>query len=705
MLIKRIKITVLMLIAVLSVVIFWFSKTVSAQSAGNTSGYAWSEQAGWISFNCDQSLAGGQNTCGSVDYGVLVGDSSLSGYAWSEVLGWISFNCDQSLAGGQNTCGSVDYKVENQDGALSGYAWSEQAGWISFKDNSDSALYQVSIDSQTGVFSGYAWSEALGWISFNCADTGTCGIIDYSVKTAWRGTLGQLATPGNVSHTSNQTNSINWVWDAVLNATGYEIYLEEFGVYNPVGVSNSASFTLDTLSDGTTVLSANTKYFIKVKAIDSSGNYNDSALSMAVGAYTSALNPQNLQVDASLENAIDWSWSSGGAEAGFFAQIKENTSVNSGWLSSDILAWQASDLNCNTNYTLQIKAKNEDGDETAWQEKTGSTSACPASCTSAGDCPTGNICVAGACRLSNQCNPLGASCSKVFNGFTLSGKCITGNKCNVPPLAYITKIQEGNTETAFKFTGQNSLDDFTDVADLKARWDFEYNGTTPNWDINYNGIRATSEVSYLYSDSGSYTVLLQLRDGNNLDSDLDQINTILPIEVGGSKLAIDPETYPAQNQNLEYYFGVLRPGESKTINMRVCNLGVVNLDLESISITGPNSDDFSHTAPAEAFTLNTDPNPIACSPDLDHQARLEMSITFTAPATSGMITSSATLAIQGTEQSINLALKGVSKKPPVLIFDQGQPTENIIYDSRIIFNEDYAEFVDDAKVSNRSAPR
>lgn len=44
----------------------------------------------------------------------------LTGYAWSENIGWISFKD-----------GSIPVKVET-DGRLVGYAWSENIGWIQF---------------------------------------------------------------------------------------------------------------------------------------------------------------------------------------------------------------------------------------------------------------------------------------------------------------------------------------------------------------------------------------------------------------------------------------------------------------------------------------------------------------------------------------------------------------------------------------------
>ena len=59
---------------------------VFAGSEHNLSGWAWSENIGWISFN---STTGG----GGVNYGVTVASNGrLSGYAWSENIGWITFN-------------------------------------------------------------------------------------------------------------------------------------------------------------------------------------------------------------------------------------------------------------------------------------------------------------------------------------------------------------------------------------------------------------------------------------------------------------------------------------------------------------------------------------------------------------------------------------------------------------------------------------
>jgi hypothetical protein len=108
--------------------------------------YAWGENVGWINFE----PAAGE--------GVQVSSSTLEGFVWAENIGWI--NLSPSTYGGVSNDGS---------GNLTGYAWGENVGWISFScantGTCGSVDYGVSIDSD-GNFSGYAWGENIGWINF-----------------------------------------------------------------------------------------------------------------------------------------------------------------------------------------------------------------------------------------------------------------------------------------------------------------------------------------------------------------------------------------------------------------------------------------------------------------------------------------------------------------------------------------------------------
>lgn len=116
-------------ILVMSLVVVGFLGVFSAQKvlAANVWGWAWSENVGWISFNClnDYNNDGiRENHCaagGNVDYGVQIDNLTglFSGYAWSENIGWITFN-QADLAGCPS--GSCNAKVDLSTRQVSGWA-------------------------------------------------------------------------------------------------------------------------------------------------------------------------------------------------------------------------------------------------------------------------------------------------------------------------------------------------------------------------------------------------------------------------------------------------------------------------------------------------------------------------------------------------------------------------------------------------------
>lgn len=128
--------------------------TAEAQSSSNVSGYAWSDNIGWISMRSTTTPS----------YGVSISESTgyFSGYAWSDNIGWIDFAPTSGFP-------SAPYsKVRLQGGSVSGWAralsygggWD---GWIKFDGGSD---YGVTVSGNS--FSGYAWgSDVVGWIDFS----------------------------------------------------------------------------------------------------------------------------------------------------------------------------------------------------------------------------------------------------------------------------------------------------------------------------------------------------------------------------------------------------------------------------------------------------------------------------------------------------------------------------------------------------------
>ncbi len=166
---------------------FSFASLAFAGTDDNVGGFAWSENAGWVSFNSSDPSAGG-----GVDYGVIISESTgiMSGYAWSEYIGWVSFNAADAAGCGGCSGSACQAKVSltpNPSGQheISGWAkvLANGGGWdgcVSLRGSN----YGVSIDPATGDFHGWAWSDmVLGWLSFNNADSGAGG-EPYKVHTS-----------------------------------------------------------------------------------------------------------------------------------------------------------------------------------------------------------------------------------------------------------------------------------------------------------------------------------------------------------------------------------------------------------------------------------------------------------------------------------------------------------------------------------------
>ena len=88
---------------------------------GNLSGWAWSENYGWISLSCTTGGSNGENICSSSLYGVKVATTTTANYqagefddyAYSENIGWISFNCKTGGDSQSNICSTSNYKVQD----------------------------------------------------------------------------------------------------------------------------------------------------------------------------------------------------------------------------------------------------------------------------------------------------------------------------------------------------------------------------------------------------------------------------------------------------------------------------------------------------------------------------------------------------------------------------------------------------------------
>lgn len=146
--------------------LFFFSSfDVSADtSASKLAGWLW----GGTEDGIENTTGVGWINANSASYGIIIPieDGSLSGYGWSENLGWISFNASDLVGCPSGSC--LAQKSGNiitgwarilsiKDALAAGNSGGWQ-GWIK--------LMSITI-APTGQLSGYAWSDELGWFDFS----------------------------------------------------------------------------------------------------------------------------------------------------------------------------------------------------------------------------------------------------------------------------------------------------------------------------------------------------------------------------------------------------------------------------------------------------------------------------------------------------------------------------------------------------------
>ena len=220
-----------------------FTPSVNAASRAVT-GYAWSDNIGWIQMNPSPG-------------GVFLDDTNgnLSGYAWSDNIGWVNFN----PTGPYPTSPNSGVKMNMSTGQISGWAracagmndissppinqtqanntctgWTRTDGWdgwIRLRGNFHGVWIEDVAAPDPDEFRNWAWGsddasgvalegdEVIGWISFNrlncdanrdgfsdgtppgCPSIGT-SVSDYKVMTTFAPTINTAPTVTNLTESA-----------------------------------------------------------------------------------------------------------------------------------------------------------------------------------------------------------------------------------------------------------------------------------------------------------------------------------------------------------------------------------------------------------------------------------------------------------------------------------------------------------------------
>ncbi len=209
---------------------------------GGTDQWQWCNRPG---FTC----AGGAScvpACSLENYNLDIpttNNSNLSGYIWSENLGWISFQESSgfpSVASGDDYAyqprrvdvGGGEYEIRGwarimsipqTEAALPGNAggWS---GWVRLhSDPDDPVAYGLRVKSDgtmtKGATTSYAWSNELGWIDFSGINAGASNFLTTVINSVGTGTGTITSSPAGINCGSDCSELYPSSTSVILTAT------------------------------------------------------------------------------------------------------------------------------------------------------------------------------------------------------------------------------------------------------------------------------------------------------------------------------------------------------------------------------------------------------------------------------------------------------------------------------------------------------
>ncbi len=199
----------LMFLCIAAALLFIVRSSTEAAAPFQITGYAWSENIGWIHFDH------GKSNQVQID-----ASKNVTGYAWSENIGWIQFG---------NPDGGADETAGCPSGTCSARVISDNAGGWEITGWARAEAYS---DPQAG-----GWD---GWISLNCENvqgTVDCVAPDYAIR---------ISSSGSIVSQLNQAGSFAW-GDTVMG------WIDFGDTRGSVAISGLCPATPTILCDGNTL--------------------------------------------------------------------------------------------------------------------------------------------------------------------------------------------------------------------------------------------------------------------------------------------------------------------------------------------------------------------------------------------------------------------------------------------------------------------
>lgn len=252
-----------------------------ADSAAELTGWAWSENIGWLSVNsknCDANNDGlsdgtpsGCPSAGTpiAQYAVTrQANGDLTGYAWSEHIGWVRFDPSGPYPGSPNKSSRVP-----NVGAASGWfralaTDSSWDGWMKFDSGGNYGSGVTLGGPQGTTLQGYAWgSDVVGWIHMSGTTQGG-NAYGVSIPGGSVTNLTSDTTSSGVVCSANPQPSVSWTYNdpTGLSQSAYQVQIDtNQGFGNPIVDSGKVISTSNTYVSPAGVLNYGTTYYYRVR--------------------------------------------------------------------------------------------------------------------------------------------------------------------------------------------------------------------------------------------------------------------------------------------------------------------------------------------------------------------------------------------------------------------------------------------------------
>lgn len=218
------------------------------------------------------------------------------------------------------------------------------------------------VDSSGGAFSnpqGLAILEG----SFYVADTGNNRIkilpcnSDPDREPGMGGGAPAAVSGVSVENLTANSVQVSWRVDNGEGVSGFRVEASNDGENYSEVRSVEANINSIVIND----LQPNTLYYFRVASYN---NYGNSDYSASSGRYTLAETPSFDNLSWDREGMASVSWVDSGASSYYVQNVE--TEAGSDWTSET--SYRFSDLKCGETYSFRIKARNSDGEESAWSE-------------------------------------------------------------------------------------------------------------------------------------------------------------------------------------------------------------------------------------------------------------------------------------------------------------------------------------------------